>query len=172
MFPYLEHNHQEDGLQNHRAPLYPSLSILTTRLQSPNHNATLHWGSQPSSLWEYWKTGPALKSQHIIFPQGYFFKLVHQRASLQQHRQGQTQMSEKQIPAVISAMMIPLMESLSETCFHHKKITVGTHWLWCTFTPTQFHQGTPCPLQNLKHKSHWLEPKCVNFSEVLVEVLL
>lgn len=119
-----------------------------------------------------WKTGPALKSQHIIFPQGYFFKLIQQKASLQQHWQGQRQMSEKQIPAVISALMIPLVELWSETCFHHKKITVETHWLWCIVTPTQFHHGTLCPLQNLNHKSPLQRPKCVNFSEVLVAVLL
>lgn len=119
MFPYLEHNHQEDGLQNHRAPLYPSLSILITSLQSPNYNATLHREANPALCESDWKTGPALKSQHIIYPQNCFFKLVDQRASLQQHWQGQRQMSETQIPAVISALMIPFMESWSETCFHH-----------------------------------------------------
>lgn len=108
--------------------------------------------ANPALCGSDWKTGPALKSQQIIYPQGYFFKLIDQRASLQQHWHRQRQMSEKQIPAVTSVLMIPLVESWSETCFHPRKITEWTHWLWCMLTPTQFHQGTLCPLQNLNHK--------------------
>lgn len=68
MFPYLEHNHQEDGLQNHRTPLYPSLSLLITSLQTLSHNATS--GSQPSSLWEWLKYWSSFeKSAHYLPPE-------------------------------------------------------------------------------------------------------
>lgn len=149
MFPYLEHNHQEDGLQNHRAPLYPSLSILITSLQSPNYNATLHREANPALCESDWKTGPALKSQHIIYPQNCFFKLVDQRASLQQHGRDRDKCQRRKY----LQLSVPWWFLSWSHGLRPVSITVGTHWLWCMLTPIQFHQGTLCPLQNLNHKS-------------------
>ena len=103
--------------------------------------------------------------------QGYFFKLTYQRGSLQQHRQGQRQMSEKGIPVISSALIHPLVEPWSESSLHHRKITVGTHWLWGALFLDNCAKGL-CLLQNISLRSPLQRLTCINFSEVLVEVLL
>lgn len=138
-------------------PLHPPPSVLTTSPQSQNPNAWLHRGSQPSSLWEWLRNWSSFEKSAHFFPQGYFFKLTYQRGSLQQHWQGQRQMSEKGILVISSALTLPLVEPWSETCLHHKKITVGTQWLWSALTPSAIPPRNSLPPSKSQPKKSFTE---------------